>query len=238
MSTDQSTLTELSNEATEDAAVERKIEHLDKPYQDRDVLYHLYHVREMSQTEVAERLETSPTSVLRHMKNNNIAARSNSEASYLAQPERPYTDYDTLYNLYHEQDMSMSEIGRKFGVTNSCISYQLHRLDIEIKPDRKYGEFELERHAFPYPSIRGDNGFIPAHRLIVIADGADPHEVFDPANNIHHKNGCKLDNRPSNLQLISLSEHGSIHGRRGQYTFDDMKMLAQYLLNPTQFSDV
>lgn len=54
----------------------------------------------------------------------------------------------------------------------------------------------------------GDEQFAE-YQLVAIADGADPHEVFDGAH-VHHINGCQHDNRPENLAVLTAQEHGLV----------------------------
>ena len=50
------------------------------------------------------------------------------------------------------------------------------------------------------------------HQLVAIANGADPSEVFSGGRfHIHHRNGCKFDNRPGNLEVRRSDEHGRHH---------------------------
>jgi len=65
--------------------------------------------------------------------------------------------------------------------------------------------------------VKQDNEFARIHQLLVIAEGADPYDVFDGQGetSIHHINGCKFDNRPSNLKLMQHSKHVSHHHNHG-----------------------
>mgnify|MGYP000347198467 CR=1 FL=1 len=49
------------------------------------------------------------------------------------------------------------------------------------------------------------------HQLIVIAHGQDPNNIFDPEIVVHHRNTHKYDNRPENLEVMSISEHSRHH---------------------------
>lgn len=55
------------------------------------------------------------------------------------------------------------------------------------------------------------------HQLLLIADGADPEEVFADSNVIHHKNNVKWDNRVENLEMMTNSEHASRHASQRDY---------------------
>jgi len=65
-----------------------------------------------------------------------------------------------------------------------------------------------------YERFRDDDTrhtLVRVHQLVAIAYGADPSCVFsDGAFHVHHQNGCELDNRPQNLELIRQSDHASI----------------------------
>jgi transcriptional regulator with XRE-family HTH domain len=56
-------------------SIEQKIEHLDKPYRNADVLEELYWNREMSQSEVADELGCSQTTVRRYLKCSDLGTR-------------------------------------------------------------------------------------------------------------------------------------------------------------------
>ena len=75
---------------------------------------------------------------------------------------------------------------------------------------------------------------LAVHRLAVIADGADPHEVFDSGTNVHHRNGCPLDNRPQNLEVVDVAEHGRRDGggHIKQFSWMDILHVVKYFLDP------
>jgi transposase-like protein len=46
----------------------------------------------------------------------------------------PYKSAEKLSELYHEQGLSQSEIGDKFGIDQSTVSYWMEKLDVESRP--------------------------------------------------------------------------------------------------------
>lgn len=66
-------------------------------------------------------------------------------------------------------------------------------------------------------SNRGTEHRVLVHRLIAIAEYG-PEAVA--GNVVHHKNGCKFDNRPSNLEVLSAVEHSKLHWDQGDMYAD------------------
>ena len=95
-----------------------------------------------------------------------------------------------------------------------------------------HAEFQLA----PRPRWTDRSKYVSVHQLIAIANGEDPHQVFSSKYNIHHENGCKLDNRHDNIELLDASEHGRIHAgiHKGPYTHKDLLALVAVFLNPSQ----
>ena len=55
---------------------------------------------------------------------------------------------------------------------------------------------------------------VAVHQLLAISEGEDPGKVFSNGEyHVHHKNGIQWDNRPDNIELLSVRQHSSIHGR-------------------------
>jgi len=137
-------------------------------------------------------------------------------------PEREYHDRDLLIELHHEKKLSLSEIGRKFGVSHAAISYQCEKLDVE-KINHNYGKkFKLcLTENAPYPALslnRNKDGrsYVFEHQMIMLAQGASVHDVFSPRDyDIHHLNTHKCDNRPENLQMIPKTTHGRLSAGNG-----------------------
>lgn len=71
---------------------------------------------------------------------------------------------------------------------------------------RQDGYEEIESTGF------GTRDTVFVHQLVAIAEGkATPYELFASTNQIHHSNGVPWDNRPSNIEMVSLTKHGKIH---------------------------
>lgn len=199
-------------------------------------------------SEIANKLDTSHSTARRLLKDADISLRDSSEARELVtkkkREEREYIDEELLRNLHHEKEMSTAEIADEFDVTRQTISYWLKKFDIELID---YTSYQIPKFSLScdnsngyigYPVWRGCDGrIVLVHRLVLVAEGLDPHDVYANKNmNTHHRNGHKADNRPSNLELVDRKEHGKRHTSAGHYsnkwTDDDIEATIKILLNP------
>lgn len=127
--------------------------------------------------------------------------------------DAPWRDERVIRELYWGREMSQSEIGEKLGCSPSTVSDWLERHDI---PVRDLGEvLRVERAAFTHDSdgyerLCARETGVCVHQLLAIADGADPHDVFD-GHDVHHRNGIPWDNRAENLEVMTHAEHARHH---------------------------
>jgi len=126
--------------------------------------------------------------------------------------EEQYKNEDWLHEQYVERGLTQSEIADKAGCSQHTISRWLRRYNINT---RDFGDYQN------HTTVRiNDKGYYVArcqagdtddrfyiHRLVAVAEyGFD--EVFKM--DVHHKNGCKIDNRRSNIELFDSGEHMSV----------------------------
>lgn len=56
-----------------------------------------------------------------------------------------------------------------------------------------------------------DNGYVPEHRYIARKNNKNK---LDDSLVVHHRDGNKLNNKPSNLQILTPQEHYRIHNSK------------------------
>lgn len=216
-------------------------------------LEEMYLEDKMSMADIADELSVEVTSVFRLLNEAGIDRRSPTEAGELLQERRreelEYANPDLLKHLHHEKKMSLSEIAKSYGLTQSGIKYWFEEFEIETRDYYRYQipKFELSCSDGSgyrgYPVWRGCDGqTVAVHHLVLIAEGEDPRDVFGNLElNCHHRNGFKCDNRPSNLELVDRSEHGRKHSSAGNYsrkwTDDDIESTIRLMLNVGELID-
>lgn len=111
--------------------------------------------------------------------------------------------------------------------------YRLERNETHFCSTECYGKYRSSQ-ALPSFILESGKGYprwyfaenddahnVAVHQLLVIAAGADSAKVFNSRHNVHHRNGCSIDNRPDNLEVIIVQEHGARDGGQHvkQYTW-------------------
>lgn len=132
-----------------------------------------------------------------------------------------------LRRLCYDKELSPAEIAEKLGCGESTVRYWVDKFGIERAVDEKYVR-DASRNPASYTIT--DRGYeralsmtedgtheIYIHRLVAIAE----HGVEAVKDKIvHHRNKIPWDNRPENLELMTQSEHATMHSA----DFDDRKM--------------
>lgn len=128
--------------------------------------------------------------------------------------EHPWRDKETLQRLHHEERLTQEEIGDRLGCTRRTVSewFSRHGIEARMGPpriERVHYSTRVEGYEIwqdKCPPSRDDTCLV--HRLAAVAwFGFDA--IRD--RHVHHKNGHRWDNRESNLELLTPSEHHKLH---------------------------
>ena len=131
--------------------------------------------------------------------------------------ERPWDNREILERLYHEKGLSQGDIADELGCSRSTVHYSMVRNGVQRRgwlDSRRveYARFRTQQHGYEVWETRvGDTTKqCRVHQLLAIANGADPSEIFG-GSHIHHKNNVPWDNRDSNIEVLTLTEHNKLH---------------------------
>jgi len=200
-------------------------------------LHRLYSEEENSMKEIGEKFGCGETTVLRLMDEAGIDRRSPGRDHYA---HKKYRDEDWLRSRFVEEGKSTSEIAKECDVTSNCINVWINEFDLRDEITRTC-EFKFtgdsNHEGYPLWGKTGTSDYLQVHRLVAIADGADPYDVFgDDQQHVHHRNGFKCDNRPENLELVNTRTHGKYHSPDAvQWTDDDLEFVIRAMLNPSKY---
>lgn len=201
----------------------------DTRYKDESWLREQYIEQGKSTSDMAEMCGVTDPTIARWMDKYGIDRRSQREAQ---KPDSPHTDPEWLEEQYWDKGLSLAEIAEKCNAGPPTLLKWFRRFDIPRRSpyfDRRstpvsinitQGEFgglpggyiEVRSRGEPKPDGRQTYDRAYVHQLVAIAEGADPNNIFSGGEwHVHHKNGIRYDNRPSNLEVIRRSEHISRH---------------------------
>lgn len=207
----------------------------------KDELKKMYCQDYLSKKDIARKLCVSYKKVKFLFDKYNIETRSPQETKNLQRDTR-YREKEFLEQEILQNRNSILDVADKCGCTASTVRNWMGKHDIR-KPDKaKFRIAGYNSGSLEYPMITNTGaGKVLVHRLILIAEGKDPKMVFGNNKwNVHHKNGHKCDNRPSNLELVNRRHHGKKHAHKTWETWsnDDLEFAIKAMLNPTQFMEI
>lgn len=143
---------------------------------------------------------------------------------------KPYKDEDRLRELYVEQKLGAPEIANRLGCAKRTVYRWLDNFDIETRTISESAKIRKLREPPHFRTHRGYEEVISSagekqdvvrvHRLMMVTEAGYESVVN---KQVHHENGVPWDNRPSNLELVSVDEHAEIHNdererdSRGRY---------------------
>lgn len=189
-----------------------KIEEMEKPWQDEEVLYELYVSRDMTMSEIAQKLGCSTGLISMYISETDIEV-------HMGNPDAKYRDEETLREMYLEKGMSCSRIGEKLGCCHATVHDWLNRYGIETR-NSEDGMTRGARwtpttfytsdsgHEYWQWGYKGEHYVVSVHRLLAVSEyGLDA--IRDKV--VHHRNWIPWDNRAENIELVDRSEHMKIH---------------------------
>jgi len=191
----------------------------DAPYKQEKVLRYLHHDEGLTWEEMADRFGVGKSTIQYWLQRHGIEGRSPNRERYDI-PE------DDLREMYAREGRSARECAEHFGCTPPVILTRLRKYDIPVR-DNAGAQRSLAGETVPL--MRKSSGYhvwqdrisgesVAVHQLTAIDSGADPQKAFsDGSHHVHHKNTYRIDDRPSNLELITKSQHMATH-RRNEWT--------------------
>lgn len=202
-------------------------DHGEKPYQDEDWLRHQYVELGKTFTEIGEEVGRTQSLIARYARDMDFEVRGKGEAPKSVR-NGLHNDPEWLREQYEDRKRSTTEIADAQDVDTQTIRNRLIEFNIPLRDKSEANKIRHRKHHpkintgifSGYEIVKWNNDQVRVHQLIVIAHGADPYKVFSSGEyHVHH--GCEEGrlpeaeipwaNWPTNLELLSNSEHSSKH---------------------------
>ncbi|UBF19125.1 HNH endonuclease [Halorubrum phage HRTV-17] len=134
--------------------------------------------------------------------------------------ERPWQDEDTLSEAYSRHH-STRKVASELGCGKETVRRWMERFGIE-RTGRKHNVAVTERsdgYEQLTVNIDGKTHSCLHHRLLAVAKFGYDAVV---GNDVHHTNSMKLDNRLENIEVLSRSDHTTLHNENAGMTRNEL----------------
>jgi len=183
-------------------------------------LIRMYYGRRMSLSEMADDAGVAVNTIVHWMDKYGLERSHQSVRPKGPNGSVEWDSEDKLRELHHFRGLTIEQIANKYGREYSNIRSRMRYHGVErVSPQERASERASKRPANYRVSKRGycmwrspggSRGKIDTvrvHQLLAIANGESPKDVFSDRYHVHHENGVKWDNRPSNVSLKSAEAH-------------------------------
>ena len=173
-----------------------------RKYRDRKWLYEQYVEKNLTQSEIAEKVSVGQGTISDWVRRFDLKKRRNDE--------------EFLKEKYIEDGMSSREIADDLGCDKKTILNNLHELGIKVKlsNEQKPPSYSVNSQGYQewQHTVDGELKSVLEHRLLAVAKyGYD--EVVNSV--VHHRDHLTWHNQRSNLKLFdSQSEHMKFHQQK------------------------
>lgn len=212
----------------------------------KELLYNLYVEKEHTLVEICEITGIkSPITISKYLEKHGIPRR---DVNSLRQQEtfdgKTYEEFgEYLKELYVVEKKSINQISKTINVSSRITKKYLDEFNIETLNHKQANKlFNSGNRCNNWKGGRIMlNGYVaiytPNHPRPVAQVYAYKHRLamerhlgryLDPDEIVHHKNGNKVDNRISNLEILSNSEHRKIHFKELCDTHDTNNYLNEF----------
>jgi len=152
----------------------------------------------MSCSQIANKFDCSEKPIKNRLKENDIGLRGAKSVDI--------KEEELKREVFNSN--SIRELSEKFNCHRSTIDRKLeqYNIDFSYSYNKKATLADINGYQVMQCGIVGKGVLV--HRLLAVAEYGYE-EVCD--NVVHHKNGIKWDNRPSNIEVMGRSEHSKLH---------------------------
>lgn len=187
-------------------------ERSNKPWRNQELMAKLYMEEDLSGYEIAEKFGCNNQTIYNWLRKHGIkeldGVKSKAASGELCNPKLASEDW--LRKKYECEEMSIRSIAKELNCSSTTVSKHIDRHGIRKRSNEPPGPEKNGYYSFR-TTKRGYERWgcgVSIHRLAAVAWFGIEAVVN---KQVHHKNGIEWDNRQSNLQPLSPSDHSKIH---------------------------